>query len=85
MVQAGGLDVSLNLPNTHLDLGSMPAVSATLNTDTTDLWHAIIIPMVLAMITVPFVIMRAAMMELDCVIVRKKEVLELFILRFVCF
>lgn len=33
MVQAAGLDVALNLPNTHLDLGAMPTVSATLNTD----------------------------------------------------
>ncbi len=36
IVQAGGLDVSLNLPNTKLDLGSMPTFSATLNTDSTD-------------------------------------------------
>ena len=36
IVQAGGLDVSLNLPNTRLDLGSMPTFSATLNTDSTD-------------------------------------------------
>ncbi len=36
IVQAGGLDVALNLPNTKLDLGSMPTFSATLNTDSTD-------------------------------------------------
>ncbi len=36
IVQAGGFDVALNLPNTRLDLGSMPSVSATLNTDSTD-------------------------------------------------
>ena len=35
--------------------------------------HAIVIPLVLALIAAPFVIMRAAMMELDCFIARKKE------------
>ena len=35
--------------------------------------HAIVVPLVLAIIAAPFVIMRAAMMELDCFIARKKE------------
>eukprot|EP00095_Tigriopus_kingsejongensis_P005092 maker-scaffold159_size295958-snap-gene-1.38 protein:Tk05092 transcript:maker-scaffold159_size295958-snap-gene-1.38-mRNA-1 annotation:"conserved hypothetical protein" len=73
IVQAGGLDVAVNLPVQKLDLGSMPAVSATLNTDSTDVLHAIIFPLILAVLAVPFVIMRAAMMELDCFVTRKKE------------
>lgn len=73
IVQAGGLDVAVNLPVQKIDLGSMPAVSATLNTDSTDLIHAIVVPMVLALLAVPFVIMRAAMMELDCFVTRRKE------------
>ena len=76
MVQAGGLDVALNLPNTKLDLGSMPTFSATLNTDSNDAMHAILFPCILAVVTVPFVIMRAAMMELDCFVARKKQLGE---------
>ncbi len=74
IVQAGGLDVSLNLPNTKLDLGTMPQFSATLNTDSTDAVHAVLFPIVLAGLAVPFVVMRAVMMELDCFVARKKEV-----------
>jgi hypothetical protein len=74
IVQAGGLDVSLNLPNTKLDLGTMPQFSATLNTDSTDAVHAVLVPLILAAIAVPFVVMRAIMMELDCFLARKKEV-----------
>lgn len=73
IVQAGGLDVSLNLPNTKLDLGSMPTFSASLHTDESDSLHAVIAPIVLAAICLPFVIMRAAMMELDCFVTRRKQ------------
>jgi hypothetical protein len=76
IVQAGGLDVALNLPNTQIDLGTMPTFSATLNTDSTDALHAVLFPIILAVITAPFVIMRAAMMELDCFLARKKQLEE---------
>lgn len=73
VVQAGGLDVALNLPNTKLNLGSMPTFSVTLNTDSQDVMHAIVLPCVLAIVTIPFVIMRATMMELDCFVARRKQ------------
>ena len=57
-----------------LDLGSMPAMSATVNTDSQDVIYATIIPVVLAAVAVPFVIMRASMMELDCFIARRKQI-----------
>ena len=52
----------------------MPAMDASFNTDESDRFHAIIFPIVLATLCLPFVIMRAAMMELDCFITRKKQV-----------
>ena len=73
-VQAAGLDLSLNLPNTKLDLGSMPKVSANLNLVDNDAYVAIFIPILLAGLAVPFVVMRAVMMELDCFVAHKKDV-----------
>ena len=73
-MQAAGLDLSLNLPNTKLDLGSMPKVSANLNLVDNDAYVAIIVPILLAGLAVPFVVMRAVMMELDCFVAHKKDV-----------
>ncbi len=78
IVEAGGLDVSLNLPNTKIDLGEMPTFSASLNTDSSDELHAILAPVILVAICVPFVIMRAAMMELDCFVTRRKQLGDSF-------
>jgi hypothetical protein len=71
IVETGGMDVAVNLPNTKIDLGSMPSIDATLNTDSSDEMHAVLLPVILAAICVPFVIMRAAMMELDCFVTRR--------------
>ena len=38
------MDVALNMPKTKMNLGSMPAMSATLNTEASDVMHAIILP-----------------------------------------
>ena len=73
-MQAAGLDLSLNLPNTKLDLGSMPKVSANLNLVDNDVYVAIVVPIMLAGLAVPFVVMRAVMMELDCFVAHKKDV-----------
>ena len=67
-----GLDVSLDLPHTQMDLGSMPAMSATIDTTSNDLTLAIAAPLILSLIVFPFVTMRAAMMELDCFITSRK-------------
>ncbi len=77
-MEAGGLDVSLNLPNTKIDLGSMPTFSASVNTDASDELHAIVAPIILVAICVPFVLMRAAMMELDCFVTRRKQLGDRF-------
>ena len=51
----------------------MPAMDASFNTDESDRTHAMIFPIALATLCLPFVIMRAAMMELDCFVARKKQ------------
>jgi hypothetical protein len=76
IVQAGGLNVALNLPNSKIDLGAIPSFKATLNTDSMDRLHAILFPVILAAMTAPFVIMRAALMELDCFLARRKQLEE---------
>ena len=53
-IGAAGMDVALNMPQTKMNLGSMPAMTATLNTDASDLMHAIILPVISCSITVEF-------------------------------
>jgi hypothetical protein len=43
-IGAAGMDVALNMPKTKMNLGSMPAMTATLNTEASDVMHAIILP-----------------------------------------
>ena len=52
----------------------MPKVSANLNLVDNDAYVAIIVPILLAGLAVPFVVMRAVMMELDCFVGHKKDV-----------
>ena len=52
----------------------MPKVSANLNLVDNDAYVAIIVPIMLAGLAVPFVVMRAVMMELDCFVAHKKDV-----------
>lgn len=73
VVETGGLDVAVHLPNAKIDLGSMPSMNAGLNTDSSDEIHAILFPIILAALCLPFTIMRAAMMELECFVVRRKQ------------
>ena len=40
------MDVALNMPQTKMNLGSMPAMTATLNTEASDVMHAIILPVI---------------------------------------
>ena len=56
----------------------MPAMDASFNTEESDRFHAIVFPIVFAVLCLPFIIMRAAMMELDCFITRKKQLGEDF-------
>jgi len=77
-VDTGFVDITMNMPNQDLNLGSLPSIDASFNTESTDRWHAIIFPIVLAVVCLPFTIMRAAMMELDCFVTRKKQLGEDF-------
>ena len=72
-VETGGMDLGISLPQNKINLASMPSVNASVNTDSSDKYHAIFLPIILAVICLPFLIMRAAMMELDCFIARKKQ------------
>ena len=65
--------MSINLPQNKINLASMPSMDASMNTDSSDRTHAIIFPVVLAAFCLPFTIMRAAMMELDCFVTRRKQ------------
>jgi hypothetical protein len=40
------MDVALNMPKTKMNLGSMPAMTATLNTEASDVMHAVILPVI---------------------------------------
>lgn len=77
MIKTAGMDVSLDLPNSNVDLGSMPSTSANINTDNLDPLFAIVVPVMLAFIVLPFLIMRVSMMELDCFVSRRKALADL--------
>lgn len=55
----------------------MPPISTDINLDTSDHLLAVIAPLILSMVVLPFVTMRSAMMELDCFIARRKSLADL--------
>eukprot|EP00096_Caligus_rogercresseyi_P011208 TRINITY_DN4342_c0_g1_i1.p1 TRINITY_DN4342_c0_g1~~TRINITY_DN4342_c0_g1_i1.p1 ORF type:complete len:520 (-),score=63.06 TRINITY_DN4342_c0_g1_i1:739-2298(-) len=73
IVKAMGLDIGIGLPNQSVDLGSMPAVKANINTSENDGLISIILPCILLFLPLPFVVMRALMSELDCFVLRRKD------------
>ena len=76
--QTGALDVAINLPESKIDMGSMPSMKVNLSTESSDHVIAILFPIALAILCLPFTIMRAAMMELDCFVTRRKQLGEDF-------
>ena len=76
--QTGALDVAINLPESKIDMGSMPSMKVNLSTESSDRVIAILFPIALAVLCLPFTIMRAAMMELDCFVTRRKQLGEDF-------
>lgn len=72
-IGAFGVGLGLSMPNQKMNLGSMPAMNASINTEALDSALAVLVPIVLAIFCLPFAIMRASMMELDCFITHKKE------------
>lgn len=76
--KTGVMDLNFNLPESKIDLGSMPSMKVNLSTESSDRWIAILFPVALAVLCLPFTIMRAAMMELDCFVTRRKQLGEDF-------
>ena len=72
----GLLDVGINLPKKSVSLGDMPPIEADIDLGSKDHLFAVIGPLILAMVVLPFVTMRAAMMELDCFIARRKSLVD---------
>ena len=72
-IKTGFTDIAVKLPDQNMNLASMPSIDASINTDSSDEIHAIIVPVVLSILCLPFTLMRAAMMELDCFVTRKKQ------------
>ena len=75
-MNALGFDLNVNLPHQSMNLGSMPPIEADLNLSSHDHIFAVIAPLILAIIVLPFVTMRSAMMELDCFIARRKSLAD---------
>ena len=76
-VGIGGINLGINLDGQNVDLGGMPPISTDINLDSSDHLLAVIAPLILSMVVLPFVTMRSAMMELDCFIARRKSLVEL--------
>ena len=76
-VGIGGVNLGINLDGQNVDLGGMPPISTDINLDSSDHLMAVIAPLILSMVVLPFVTMRSAMMELDCFIARRKSLSDL--------
>jgi len=70
-----GMDIKVRLPITHMDLGGMESMQATVDMDEwLDLLVAVAAPLLLALLTLPATLTRAALLGLDCVVLRREEV-----------
>jgi len=76
-VDIGGINLGINLDGQNVNLGGMPPINTDINLDTSDHLLAVIAPLILTMMVLPFATMRAAMMELDCFIARRKTLADL--------
>ena len=66
------------MPITRMDLGGMESMQATVNMDPwLDKAIAIAAPLLLVLITLPVTITRAALLGLDCVVLRFRAVCSL--------
>ena len=55
----------------------MPPIDADIDLGNKDHLFAVIAPLLLSMVVLPFATMRSAMMELDCFIARRKSLVDL--------
>ena len=76
-VDVGGIKLGINLDGQNVDLGGMPPINTDINLSSSDHLLAVIAPLILTMVVLPFATMRAAMMELDCFIARRKTLADL--------
>lgn len=68
-----GMDIKVKMPITRMDLGGMESMQATVNMDPwLDKVIAIAAPLLLVLITLPATIVRAALLGLDCVVLRRE-------------
>jgi len=68
-----GMDIKVKMPITRMDLGGMESMQATVNMDPwLDKAIAIAAPLLLVLITLPATIVRAALLGLDCVVLRRE-------------
>ena len=76
-----GINLAINLCKIlgqNLDLGDMEPIQLDrINLDKYDHLLAVIAPLILTMMVLPFATMRAAMLELDCFIARRKTLADL--------
>jgi len=67
-----GMDIKVKMPITRMDLGGMESMQATVSMDPwLDKAIAIAAPLILVLITLPATIVRAALLGLDCVVLRR--------------
>lgn len=68
------MDFHLSLPDQELNLASIPSPSLHLNTEESDMMFAFAIPMLFVFLSLPWAVMRAAIMELECIVVHRKDI-----------
>ena len=68
-----GLDIEMKLPNSVMNPATMPGADLNISSsEELDYVLAVLLPIVLAVTVLPFVTMRAAMMEMDCFVASRK-------------
>ena len=68
-----GLDIEMKLPNSVMNPATMPGADLNISSsEELDYVLAVLFPIVLAVTVLPFVTMRAAMMEMDCFVASRK-------------
>ncbi|TRY75084.1 hypothetical protein TCAL_10801 [Tigriopus californicus] len=71
-IPLSGIALNLNLPDQEINLASMPDPYLNLNTEQSHIYIASAFPILMVFMSLPWMVMRAAIMELDCLVVRRK-------------
>jgi len=68
-----GINVVMKMPHSIMNPGEMPGANLNIEWgEEQDLFLAIVVPILLSLMVLPFVTMRSAMMEMDCFVASKK-------------